>query len=130
VKDAIRPLRELYGHTVAAEFDSVALETVQEHLARSGRLARTTINARVNRVRRMFKWAVRKKLIPAAVLQEVQLVPGLRRDRCEAPEAPGVPPVPVARVEATLPHLPGPVAAMAKRQLLTGCRPLHRRHSL
>src|SRR5262249_20211090 len=31
-------------------------------------------------------------------------------------------PVPIERVEAALPHLPGPVAAMVRLQLLTGCR--------
>src|SRR5262249_55417442 len=58
VRDALRPLRQLYEHSLAREFDSLKLEALQEHLARAGRLSRGTINARVNRVRRAFKWAV------------------------------------------------------------------------
>ncbi|MCI0464670.1 MAG: tyrosine-type recombinase/integrase [Gemmataceae bacterium] len=122
MKDALRPLRQLFGHTAAGSFTSLDLESLQEHLVRSGRLSRTTINARVNRIRRMFKWAVRKKLIPVTVLQELQTVPGLQRGHCEAPEPEGVKPVPEEHVLATLPFLPAPVRAMVEVQRLTGSR--------
>jgi integrase len=122
MKDALRSLRQLFGHTPASGFTSLDLETLQEHLARAGRLARTTINARVNRVRRMFKWAVRKKFVPVAVLQELQTVPGLQRGHCEAPEAEGVKPVPEDHVVACLPFMPVPLQAMVEVQRLTGCR--------
>jgi integrase len=122
MRDAVRSLRELYEHSPAREFDSLALEALQEYLAKSGRLSRATINARINRVRRVFKWAVRKKLVPATVLQEIQTVPGLQRGRCEAPESEGIPPVAAEHVEATLPYHSRHVAAMVRLQLLTGCR--------
>jgi integrase len=122
MRDAVRSLRELYEHTPAKDFDSVALEALQQHLAKGGHLSRTTVNARINRIRRIFKWAVRKKLVPASVIQELQAVPGLQRGRCEAPEAQGVLPVPIDRVEKTLPHMSRPVAAMVRLQLLSGCR--------
>jgi hypothetical protein len=36
VRQAMRPLRELYGHTPAAEFGPLALRTVQSHLIERG----------------------------------------------------------------------------------------------
>ena len=53
---ALRPLRRLYGHAPARDFGPVGLRTVREAMVRDG-LGRTTINARVNRIRRVFKWA-------------------------------------------------------------------------
>jgi integrase len=122
VKAALRHLRQLYGHTPAREFDSVALETIQAELARQGRLARTTINARVNRIRRVLRWAVCKKLVPAEVLATLSTVPGLQRGRTPAREPEGIRPVAWERVEATLPFLPRLVAAMVRLQWLSGCR--------
>jgi integrase len=122
LRDALRPLRRLYGDTPARDFDSLALETIQDQLARSGRLARTTVNARVNRVRRAFRWAVRKKLVPAEVLLGIEAVPGLKKNRTPAREPEPVAPVAREHVEATLPFLPRPVAAMVRIQMLCGCR--------
>src|SRR5262249_26264733 len=122
LQDALRPLRRLYGRSLARDFDSVALETIQQELVREGNLARTTINARVNRIRRVFRWAVRKKLAPGEVLLCLQAVPGLQRGRTEAREPEGVPPVAWEHVEAVLPFLPRPVAAMVQVQWLCGCR--------
>jgi integrase len=119
---ALRPLRQLYGRTLAREFDSLALEAIQQELVRGGDLARTTINARVNRIRRFFRWAVRKKLIPGEVLLSLQAVPGLQRGRTVARETEGVRPVAWGQVEATLPFMPRPVAAMVHVQWLCGCR--------
>jgi integrase len=85
-------------------------------------LARTTINARVNRVRRVFKWAASVELVPSSVVEALRTVDGLREGRTVAREAEPVGPVPVGRVEVTLPWLPRPVAAMVRLQLLCGCR--------
>jgi hypothetical protein len=41
---AIRPLKSLYGHTPAREFDSACLEAIQDALIRGRELCRTTIN--------------------------------------------------------------------------------------
>jgi integrase len=121
LKLALRPLRRLYGQTPAREFGPVALRAVREAMVKSG-LGRTTVNARVNRVRRMFKWAASVELIPAAVVQALQTVPGLQRGRSRVKETPGVKPVALEHVEAALPFMPRPVAAMVRLQVLTGCR--------
>jgi integrase len=123
LRDALRPLKALYGHSPARDFDSACLEAIQEELVRGGSLCRTTINARVNRVRRVFRWAARKRLVPVEVIQSLATVPGLQSGRTAAPEPGGVLPVADGHVRATLPFLPTPVRAMAELQYLTGCRP-------
>jgi integrase len=120
-RDALRPLRKLYGHTLAHSFSPLALRTVREEMVKAG-LCRTTVNARVNRIRRVFKWAVGMELLPVSIHQALQAVPGLQRGRTETRESAAVKPVPIEHVEAVLPALPRPVAAMVRLQLLTGCR--------
>ncbi len=53
-------------------------------------LARTTINARVNRIRRVFRWAVEEELVDAGVLARLQCVRPLRPGRSAARETGGV----------------------------------------
>jgi integrase len=120
--DALRPLRKLYGHTAARAFGPLALRAVRDEMVRSG-LCRTTVNARVNRARRLFKWAAGVELLPPSVYQALQAVPGLLLGRSEATEAKPVQPAPEGHVEQTLPFLPAPVRAMVELQRLTGCRP-------
>jgi hypothetical protein len=55
LKDAFRPLRRLYGHTLAAEFGPLSLKSVRQWMIDAG-LCRTNINRRINRIRRLFKW--------------------------------------------------------------------------
>ncbi len=122
IKIALRPLRQLYGHTPARAFGPLALRALQEELARAS-LCRTTINARINRIRRVFKWAVSFERLPVAVHQALKDVPGLQRGRGKVRESEPVRAVSLDLVEATLPFLPAPVAAMVRLQLHSGCRP-------
>jgi integrase len=122
VKAALRPLRALYGATPARDFGPLALRSVRERMVADG-LMRTTINGRVNRIRRAFKWAASLELIPVSVVQALATVTGLQKGRTAAREPDPVGPVPLDRVESTLPYLPRPVVAMIRLQLLTGMRP-------
>jgi hypothetical protein len=61
MRDALRPLRQLFGTTRVADFGPRALKSIQQHLVASG-ISRGVINARINRVRRMFKWAASEEL--------------------------------------------------------------------
>ena len=121
MRNALRPLHKLYGSTPVADFGPLALRTIQQSLARSN-LCRTTINARVNRIRRVFKWAVGVEMVLPSVLQALQAVPGLQKGRTDAREPEEIKPVLIERVETTLLHLNPVVAAMVRIQLLTGCR--------
>jgi integrase len=120
--DAMGVVRRLYGHIAAASFGPLALRAVRDQTIQDG-LARTTINSRINRVRRIFRWAASVELVPVAVAQALGTVEGLERGRSKARESKGIKAVPLEHVEAALPHMSPQVAAMVQIQLLTGCRP-------
>jgi integrase len=122
IRLALRRLRRLYGHTRAALFDSLALEALRETMIREG-LCRSRINKDVGRIKRLFKWASAKKLVPLAAYQGLLTVGGLRAGRSAAKETEPVRPVADEVVEATLPHLTPPVRAMVQLQRCTGMRP-------
>lgn len=122
LKLSARPVRELYGHTPAREFGPRALVTVRQQMIDAG-LCRTLINRRIDRVRRVFKWAASEELVPVTVHQALRTVAGLRRGRGEARESNPVRPADDATVDATLPYLGAHLRAMIELQRLTGMRP-------
>ena len=122
IRQALRFLRPLYGHTHAREFGPKALKAVRQAMIDADR-CRSLINKDICRIRAMFKWAVEHELLPVTVLQALQAVGGLRQGRSEARETVPIGPVSEKDVEATLPHLPAPVAAMVRLQFLTAARP-------
>lgn len=119
---AIRPLRELYGHTLAREFGPKALKTLREHMIRL-EWCRGQVNAAVGRLKRAFKWAASEEMIPASVFHALQTVSGLRTGRSAAKEREPVQPVDDAVVDATLPFVNRHVRGLVEFQRLTGCRP-------
>lgn len=123
VKNTLRPLRRLFGLTRAADFRAADFRAYRDHLEREGELARDTINARLARVRLMFRWAVEQELLAEDVWARLRAVQGLKKGRTTAREARKVPPVDDARVEATLPHLPAWAQACVRLQRLCGLRP-------
>ena len=118
---ALRPLKELYANTVAAEFGPRALKAVRQKMIDAG-WSRPYINKQMNRIRHVFKWAVSDEIVPGSVLYAIQAVPGLRRGRGDAAEPEAVMPVPRDRVEAIKPFVSRQVWAMVQLQLLTGAR--------
>jgi integrase len=122
IKLALRPLKELYGLSAAKDFDSLALEAVRQQMIDAG-LCRNRINKDISRIRRMFKWAASKRMVPLEVHQLLSTVEGLRAGRSAARETPKVRAVPLAWVEATLPYLRPQVRAMVELQLAAGMRP-------
>jgi integrase len=121
-KFSMRPLRELFGETPAASFGPLALKTVRQKMVSDG-LARPTINARVRRLKHIFRWATSEELVPPSVHTALTTVVGLQRGRCDAPEPKPIRPVAVADVDATTPFLSPTIAGMVRVQLLTGMRP-------
>lgn len=122
IRTALRRLRRLYGAQPAAEFSPKAFRQVRQGMIDED-LSRTYINQSMDRIRRMYRWAVAEELVPPSVIQALAAVPGLKRGRSEAKETPPVLPVDDAIVEATLRHLPPVLADMVRFQRLTGCRP-------
>ena len=122
MKDALRPVRELYSRSSIREFGPMALKAVRQRMVDQG-LCRRHINHRVNRVRRVFRWGVENELVPPDVLHSLQAVTPLKKGRTTARETEPVRPVPIEHVDAVLPHVSRQVAAMIQLQLLTGMRP-------
>lgn len=121
VRDAVKPVRALYGRTAVRDFGPLALKAVREKMIQHG-LARRHINQRINRVRRVFKWGVENELVPSSILEGLRAVAPLKRGRTTAKESPPVRPVPIEHVEEVLPHVSRQVAAMIRLQILTGMR--------
>ena len=120
--EAIWPVRELFGSTLAADFGPKSLKTVRQKMIDDG-LARTNINHRVSRIKRVFKWAVAEELISPSVYHGVQAVTGLQYGRTEAHETEPVRPVLDLYVAATLPFLAPQIVAMILVQRFSGMRP-------
>jgi integrase len=135
--DALRPLRRLYGSTPAAAFGPRALVAVREAMIQPRTVTdpetgktrvlrgwcRRVVNRHVDRLKKVFRWAVASELLPGEVAHRLSAVDGLRRGRTTARESEGVKPVPEAYVNAVLPLLSPAVRAMVRLQLLSGMRP-------
>jgi hypothetical protein len=122
LKDALKIVRLIYGSVAAAEFGPKKLKTVREKMIEKG-WCRNYINAQVNRIRRVFRWAVSEELVPGNVYHALKALPGIRRGTPSVRESPKVKPVPEHLIESALPFMPPPVRAMAELQRLAGMRP-------
>ncbi|MBM3982732.1 MAG: phage integrase family protein [Planctomycetes bacterium] len=122
LRESLEALVKLYGHTPAAEFGPLALRAVRQTWIAAD-YCRTTVNARTNRVRRVFKWAVSEELVPVAVHAALATVAGLVKGRTAVRESPPVRPSLDLHVAAALVHLAPTVRAMVLVQRLSGARP-------
>ena len=116
LRDALRPVNELYGNVRAREFGPKALKVVRQHMIEVQDLCRNEINRRISRIRRAFKWAESEKSIPAGQCHALQTVTGLLKGRTDARESDSVRPVDPQTVEATLKFVAPPVAAIIQLQ--------------
>ena len=101
VCEALRPLLRLFGETRIREFGPIKLKTVREEMVKAGH-CRTSVNSRINRIRRVFKWGVENEYVPAPIFQALTAVAGLKRGRSDAVESIPVQPVREAVVNATI----------------------------
>lgn len=122
VKIVSRNTRAVYGDLPAAEFGPLALKAVRQKFIDLG-WSRRTVNQQVERLRRIFRWAVAEELVPPSVHAALVAVPGLRRGRTEARDTEPVKPVSDTVVDATLPFLGRHVRTMIELQRVTGMRP-------
>lgn len=119
---SLKPLRELYGATPAADFSPLKLKAVRQRMIDAG-LCRGVVNQPVGRVIRVFKWGVAEEMVPESTWRSLTTVRGLERGRTEARETEPVKPVADAVADATLPFAQPTVTAMVRPQRLTGARP-------
>jgi len=122
VADAIATATGLFGRTRATDVTPADLRACQAAMIAKG-LARGTINARVNRIRRVFRWGVENGMVRAETWYGLKAVTSLARGRTEARETEPVKPVPDADLEATRGFLTAPLRGMVDLQLVTGMRP-------
>jgi integrase len=122
IRQALRPIQELYGDTPARDFGPLSLKAARRAMIERG-WCRTFINKQINRIKKLFSWAAGEEILPLSVYQALTTVEGLRKDRTDAREKPPVGPVSDEAVERTLPYLTTTVASMVRLQRLTGMRP-------
>jgi len=122
MKDAVKPLQALYEALPVSQFGPTCLRSVRERMIENG-LSRKVVNARINRVRRIFKWGVEHELVAPGVLQGLQSVAPLKQGRTEARETSRVTPVTQAHIDAVTARVTRPVKAMIELELVTGMRP-------
>lgn len=122
VRDAMKYVNQLYANVRVRDFGPQKLKRVRESTIEAGR-CRTQINRMMWLIRRVIRWGVTEELVPERIYNELQLVEPLIEGRTAAIESAPVEAVFLTDVEAALPHMPIPVAAMVRLQLLTGARP-------
>ena len=118
---AIKPLKELYGESLATDFGPRAMKTVRQKMIDQG-WCRPYVNKQINRIRHIFKWAASDELIPGQTLLALQAVSGLRKGRSAAREPDPIKPVPIDHVNAIEPFVSPQVWAMIQLQLFTAAR--------
>lgn len=120
-------VKAMHGSTPAREFGPKALRGVRAAALRGdagrGGWSRTYTNRQVRRVVTAWRWAVSHEMIEPDTLAALETVEPLRKGRTDAPETTPVGPAPAAHITAVLDHVPAPVAAMIRFQMLTGARP-------
>ncbi|MFV0444200.1 MAG: tyrosine-type recombinase/integrase [Planctomycetaceae bacterium] len=118
----LRLLRERFGRLPIAQVTGLHIEELQEAMIERD-WSRGYANSQLQKIRRFFRWAVRKELCPVDVLAKVLTVDGLRSGRTRARETDPVEPVSETALLATLPQLPQTVRDLVKVIRLTGARP-------
>lgn len=120
---ALRVLRDIYGSQSPAVLTHADMLHVREVMISDGALSRTTVNAYMARIRRMWTWALDAALITASVKAELTQVQPLKPNRTTLREPTPVLPVSDNDIEKTQEAMPGNVADMVTVHRLTGMRP-------
>ena len=122
IRAAVASLKKLYGRSLAQLFGPKDLELVRNSMIDDD-LCRKTINGRVSRIKRMFRWASKEGLVPASAYHGLLALDGLKFGRSRARETQRISPVPDGHLKKVLPYLNQHVRAMVQVQELTGMRP-------
>ncbi len=122
IRLAMRTACTMYGNSRVSEFGPKRLKAVRNQMIQDG-LCRNTVNARIRRIRHVFKWGVSEQLVPVSVLIGLQTVQGLEAGRTSARETDPVEPVAELDILALEPYVSRPVWGLIQFMLLTGARP-------
>ena len=120
-RDALKALF-LYRDLSASSFGPRQLRACREWMIEKG-WARTTINDRIRRLRKCWKWGASRELVPAECWHALQAVEALARGRSVALDPPPIRPVNEGAYRAALAFMPAAIAALCELQWWTGARP-------
>lgn len=153
LRRAFAPVLQRFRPLPAAKFGVSCLEIVQQHLAndehqrpprppskrkpkvKAGEppappkpqpkyyLSRATIRARINAIRRCWRWAEQRRLVPPGSWEHLRTLSHVKPGRTQAKESKIVEAVPWGWVEKVLPHLTAPIRACVLLQWWSGMRP-------
>ncbi len=129
IRAAMRPLRKLYGSSLARDFGPRALQSVRDEIIVTGQerragLNRKYVNGLVGIIKHAFRWAVARELVPLAVHQALETVESIHKGRDRrVTESRRIMPAPLPHVQAVLDVVSPQIRAMIGLQLLTGMRP-------
>lgn len=121
LKQACKPLNELYGRTLAKDFAPLALRGIRDDWVERG-LARKTVNKYVSQIKKLFKWAASVQKVDISVYQSICTIENLKLGRSSARETDPVRPVPESHIDAIEPYVSRQIWALVQLQLLSGAR--------
>ena len=75
LKSSLRVIKALYGHTIAKDFGPLSLKACRQKMLDLD-WSRRFINAQVDRIRRMFKWAASEEMLAENVYHALATVEG------------------------------------------------------
>lgn len=135
---ALRPLERKFGMTPAREFDADRLEELQTAMLdgswmdeadrkhprapKTGGWSRAVVNARIKRVRTVWRWAERKKLVAPGSWAALVAVPPVLANRPGARDSQRAKTTDMGEVKAVCRHLAPVVRALLLVQFWTGMR--------
>lgn len=122
-RDAVRSIETMYGLLALDAVGPIQVQAARLFLIDQN-LSRRTINDRLARIRRMYRWAMEKGWVGSEVVEGL-CISGLRKGRSAARESPKRKAVPIETVMRTLrcPRMSKVVKDMVRVQLRTGMRP-------
>ncbi|OHB48256.1 MAG: hypothetical protein A2Y10_06380 [Planctomycetes bacterium GWF2_41_51] len=121
ITGVVKSLIDMFGQMLAEDFGPLKLQEFRQTLIDNG-LCRSTINARVNIVKIIFKWAAAQQIVSASIFYGLSAVDGLRQGRTSAKESKKIKPVSESMVRKIMPFSCPTIAAMIELQMLTGMR--------
>jgi integrase len=122
IRLALKLLLRRYRNCPVDQFDTLKLERVRDAMI-AAKWVRVSINRHVGRIRRMFNWGVKRKLVPRGAYIDVCTLEPLDAERSRAVESEPVEAVSDAVVDAVLCHVSRPVRGLLQFMQHTGARP-------
>ena len=123
IEKALAPARTLFGPKPAEDFKPKKLTEVRQAILNAGRLSREEINRRMTEIRRFIRWGVAQELLPGGNAEALKAVEPLRKGDYGVREGRKVRAVAREVVDATLPYLTKPLAALVELMWACGARP-------